>query len=97
MENKKKLELTDDNLKPCPFCGAHAKIFTNNDKEHTCYIECVCCFVRTDDYYDKKYLVKDWNRRYDSSSANHDKLEHALRSLYNAVSSLLKEINVERT
>ncbi len=51
-------------LKRCPFCGGSAKIFYNNDKEHTCYIECGCCFVRTDDYYDKKYLVEDWNNRY---------------------------------
>ena len=90
MSNEKELKLTDDNLKPCPFCGAHAKIFTNNDKEHTCYIECVCCFVRTDDYYDKKYLVKDWNRRCDSPNANHDEWYHALNALFDAVSSIKK-------
>ena len=90
MESEKELKLTDDNLKTCPFCGAHAKIFTNDDKEHTCYIECVCCFVRTDDYYDKKYLVEDWSRRCDSPNANHDEWYHALNSLFTAVSTIKK-------
>ncbi len=64
MDGKEKITHMTQKLKRCPFCGGRAKIFYNNDKEHTCYIECGCCFIRTDNYYDKKYLVEDWNRRY---------------------------------
>ena len=79
-----------EKLKPCPFCGATPKMFVNNDKEHTCYIECVCCFVRTDDYFDRKYLVKDWNSRAENADTdiNSELWHNTLNSLFNAVSTI---------
>ena len=88
--------MMDEKLKPCPFCGAHAQIFENDD--NTCYIECMCCFVRTDDYYNKKDLIADWNRRYDSSNgltADPDEWDNALRMLLQAVSKITKLIKNE--
>lgn len=85
-----------EQLKPCPFCGAHAQLFENNDKEKTCYIECMCCFVRTDDYYDKKYLITDWNRRVDSNSpVIAEAWDDALRSLVQSISKISKLIKHE--
>jgi Lar family restriction alleviation protein len=56
-------------LKPCPFCGGEAKIFsyrTSEDSEGV-HIECIKCGVRTDAtddaYADRLTAVSMWNTR----------------------------------
>ena len=63
-------------LKPCPFCGNKANIFTiNNDnvfipkeevsKENNYSVRCLSCFCGTGLYRDINRVIEAWNRRID--------------------------------
>ena len=56
--------MTNDKLKPCPFCGGKAEINTNENRSML-HVACSLCLVRTDDYYSeyRDYAIQDWNRR----------------------------------
>lgn len=51
----------NNQLKPCPFCGGEAKMFTFVGEEY--YVKCICCCARTDFYDSEFYAVKFWNKR----------------------------------
>jgi hypothetical protein len=74
-------------LKPCPFCGGKAGIYTQNGRFGTfTYIECETCSARSKtistpyDYDDDRFWnsiyynrVKEaWNRRYTPSEIDFD-------------------------
>lgn len=79
-------------LKPCPFCGARAQMFVSEDDENAFYVECDCCLVRTDDYFDKNDAVEVWNRR---TTINPDEWDNALRTLVQAISKISKLVKNE--
>lgn len=51
-------------LKPCPFCGSHAKLYTIHDKDGDCiyFVYCTFCGNRTQQD-DEVEVVARWNRR----------------------------------
>ncbi len=63
-----------EKLKPCPFCGGEAKVYSVNIFKAEIYVKCQTCNSRTLTYKgghfgDTKYLaIQAWNRR-----ANDDK------------------------
>ena len=78
--------MTNDNLKPYPFCGEKAEIETNKDGSKV-HVVCSLCYARTDDYYldYSDYAIQDWNRRTPTDSTNSDELLSALAKLLTAM------------
>lgn len=74
--------MTNESLKPCPFCGEKAEIETNEDGSKV-HVVCSSCYARTDDYYldYSDYAIQDWNRRTHTDSINSDELRTALANL----------------
>lgn len=52
---------TNEQLKPCPFCGGKPKIYTFANEEY--YVKCDGCYARTDLYDSENCAKKAWNRR----------------------------------
>lgn len=50
-----------DKLKPCPFCGNKAIVYSNMDRHHK--VECSVCHVRTLYKLTKTEALRIWNRR----------------------------------
>lgn len=50
-----------EELKPCPFCGGEAKIFTPTIST---YIMCKECKASTNLYSQSEEAIEAWNRRY---------------------------------
>ena len=59
-------------LKPCPFCGGEARLRKHQKLEHTWYVQCKNCGIRTVNSvqvpYESwkntmKYPVDQWNTR----------------------------------
>ena len=53
-------------LKPCPFCGGEALIYTNTIIKNlpTYSVYCSECYARTYGMYDtKEQAIENWNRR----------------------------------
>ena len=51
--------MTDDKLKPCPFCGGKAMI----NGITLVYIKCTKCGVETVGYREEDEAITAWNRR----------------------------------
>ena len=55
--------MTDDELKPCPFCGSKAEIYKYSGKDyHTVWVGCSKCQVGTPRVRVEK-AIEIWNRR----------------------------------
>lgn len=52
---------TNEQLKPCPFCGGEARIVKFINDEY--YVKCIYCCAKTDLYGSEFYAIKFWNRR----------------------------------
>lgn len=78
--------MTNESLKPCPFCGEKAEIETNEDGSKV-HVVCSLCYARTDDYYldYSDYAIQDWNRRTPANNTNSDELLSALAKLLTAM------------
>lgn len=50
-------------LKPCPFCGGKAELFTEEDKYYKHMVACVKCGARTPKEHIDAIAISDWNRR----------------------------------
>lgn len=48
-------------LKPCPFCGGEAHLYTAYDYSNK--VQCDKCGCGTMHYKDEKEAVRKWNRR----------------------------------
>lgn len=63
-------------LKPCPFCGGEAKVYSVNLFKHEIYVKCETCKSRTltykgGDFGDTAYLaIQAWNRRANDDRKN---------------------------
>lgn len=57
--------LTEEQLKPCPFCGANVKMSIIQKELHEPYfsIECFECRIGTWIYKNKEELIGKWNTR----------------------------------
>ena len=53
-------------LKPCPFCGSEAKLFTARGKCNQ-IVRCVACNVSPGYRQTKKEAIEAWNRRAEST------------------------------
>lgn len=51
--------MTDEKLKPCPFCGGKATI----NGITLVYIKCTKCGVETVGYREEDEAIEAWNRR----------------------------------
>lgn len=66
-----------DRLKPCPFCGSKATLysFRSTLRQHLVYyIECndEYCSVMTRVFYDKDDVINAWNRRAEDVQTGRD-------------------------
>lgn len=56
-----------DKLKPCPFCGEEAQIFTDDEMGYlgnTQYlVKCGNCLCGTGHYSNPEYAIEAWNKR----------------------------------
>lgn len=59
---------TENELKPCPFCGATAIL----QGKRTFYVECPRCFSTSDKYARPKFAIEAWNRRIDENENNNN-------------------------
>ena len=88
----KELKLTDDNLKPYPFCGSHAYIVDEFPEHSSCYVQCAKCFARTEGYFSRNDAVNAWNKRTENSGTstdiNSELWDNTLNSLFTAVSTI---------
>lgn len=50
-------------LKPCPFCGGKARLFTDDDKYYSHIVACENCGARTLREHIEAIAVSYWNRR----------------------------------
>lgn len=59
--------MEETELKPCPFCGAEAKIYKQSFGEYGIGVvhdmDCILFAARFKDYIGKEYLIAAWNRR----------------------------------
>lgn len=51
--------MTNEELKPCPFCGGEAELF----QEYGWAVSCTSCCVKTLKYRIREKAIKAWNRR----------------------------------
>ena len=51
-----------EQIKPCPFCGAHAVDVARTNK-NACWIECVECDARTQGHKTRRGAIALWNHR----------------------------------
>lgn len=54
--------MTEQNLKPCPFCGGVGTLHSI-DMCNTVYAVCMMCGNRTMDYKHSENAIEAWNRR----------------------------------
>lgn len=63
-------------LKPCPFCGSEADIFTSDEVGYLgndrYTVKCGNCFCGTGHYKDRGRSVEAWNRRVDNGLQGSD-------------------------
>ncbi len=53
-----------NSLKPCPFCGSEAKLFSYTiGRDEIYHVECKRCNNQTREYAYKWTAIKHWNRR----------------------------------
>lgn len=53
--------MTEQKLKPCPFCGGEASIYVAYDDGYcVCCDECGCCLPV---YNTEEDAIREWNRR----------------------------------
>ena len=52
---------TNEQLKPCPFCGSEKTYFIAIDGDYQ--IECACCYAKSHFYDTKDDVIEAWNRR----------------------------------
>ena len=53
--------MTEQKLKPCPFCGGEASIYVaHDDGYYVCCDECGCCLPV---YNMEQDAIREWNRR----------------------------------
>lgn len=78
--------MTNENLKPCPFCGGKAELETNEDGSML-HVTCTVCYARSDNHYakHKNYVIQDWNKRTQTDSPISDELRTALAKLLTAM------------
>ena len=57
--------MTEQKLKPCPFCGGKARIERTDciGSINYHYGYCIQCGARTDEYATKKGAIEAWNKR----------------------------------
>ena len=62
------LEMSNEKLKPCPFCGGKAKLLADhgNIKFWVC---CKKCIADTLIYDSKQEAIESWNRRADNAKS----------------------------
>ena len=48
-------------LKPCPFCGGHARLF--NVGHRTWKVMCAKCFAQSNACFGERNAIYAWNRR----------------------------------
>lgn len=62
MENNRAQDLGDRwQLRPCPFCGSDAIVWTQAGHAH--YLQCYHCGGRIRPHIDKAEAIEAWNRR----------------------------------
>ena len=71
VEKGEEIQMNETNLKPCPFCGARARILQANDALF--YISCTGCDARTD-FDTREEVIETWNRRYRTMTRIEDEL-----------------------
>ena len=58
-------------LKPCPFCGSNADIYTAYERYDSYHVKCDRCHARTGWYKSDKAAVLAWNERTNELAAYH--------------------------
>ena len=52
-----------EELKPCPFCGYHAKFSESGEDSGIYIVFCLKCWCQTNEFYSKEEAGKAWNTR----------------------------------
>lgn len=50
-------------IKPCPFCGADARLMVKKNKRFPYYVRCTFCGGRTERWSEPQKARYAWNRR----------------------------------
>lgn len=62
-----------EELKPCPFCGLHPSVTVRDKIPNAIRIQCTnlkCGITTYIQGYNKEHLIKQWNRRSQSTEEN---------------------------
>lgn len=62
-----KVRMKMEQLKPCPFCGEEAQIFTDDEMGYLgnaqYLVRCGNCLCGTGHYNNPEYAIEAWNKR----------------------------------